>query len=203
MAHRKYELRKRADRQEETRLRIVAAAMELHGTVGPLATTVSAVAQRAGVERLTVYRHFPTTEDLFNSCGALFMETYPLPRLIPEDQPAAGPDRLRATLQALYPYYEDLRDYLEVFLRDVEHIPHIRAMVDHFIFSEMRRAHDWILAGFEDADTSTLSAVVGQAIDFWGWRSWRQQSLSNGQVIDLAASTATQLAARPHPAAVT
>ena len=68
---RKYELKKRAEDMAETHLRITEAAIELHGSVGPSRTTLSAVARRAGVERRTLYRHFPSEADLFAACSAL------------------------------------------------------------------------------------------------------------------------------------
>src|SRR6476659_2729549 len=76
---RKYELKQRAAEMAETRLRITEAAVELHGTVGPARTTVSAIAERAGVQRHTVYRHFPTDADLFAACSAHYVAAHPLP----------------------------------------------------------------------------------------------------------------------------
>ena len=71
---RKYELKRRAADMAETRRRITEAAVELHGTIGPARTTVTAVAERAGVQRHTLYRHFPTDADLFEACSAHFFE---------------------------------------------------------------------------------------------------------------------------------
>src|SRR5438270_11413020 len=81
MAHekRRYEQRKRAEDVAVTRRRITEAAVELHGSVGPSRTTVSAVADRAGVQRHTVYRHFPTEAELFRACSAHFWELDPIP----------------------------------------------------------------------------------------------------------------------------
>jgi AcrR family transcriptional regulator len=69
----KYKLKRRAERQEETRLRIARAAVELHGTVGPSKTTISALAEKAGVGRPTVYSHFPDELSLFKACSSLFL----------------------------------------------------------------------------------------------------------------------------------
>ena len=66
---RRYELKERARRQAETRQRIVDAAVELHTSVGPARTTISAIAERAGVERHTVYAHFPDEPTLFRACS--------------------------------------------------------------------------------------------------------------------------------------
>ena len=79
MDGRKYELKKRAERQEETRRRIVEAAVDLHGTIGPARTSVSAIAERAGVQRHTYYRHFPDERTLGMACSGLHFERNPLP----------------------------------------------------------------------------------------------------------------------------
>jgi AcrR family transcriptional regulator len=101
MAHqkRRYEQSKRADDVAATRQRITEAAVELHGSVGPSRTTVSAVAERAGVQRHTVYRHFPTEADLFAACSAHFWELDPIP------DPDTW-DSLEHALDEMYAYYE-------------------------------------------------------------------------------------------------
>src|SRR4051794_32578859 len=76
---RKYELKKRAEEMAATRMRITEAAIDLHGTIGPARTTVSAGAGRAGVRRPPVYRHFPTEQDLFGACSAHFTAQHPAP----------------------------------------------------------------------------------------------------------------------------
>src|SRR5918992_5881624 len=103
---RKYELKKRAREMAETRLRITEAAIELHGTVGPSRTTLSAVAERAGVERRPLYRHFPTEADLFAACSTHYFSANPWPdlgnwRAIRDPQ-----QRLERALGELYAYYE-------------------------------------------------------------------------------------------------
>src|ERR1700704_615036 len=102
---RKYELRKRAERQEETRRRIVEAAIELHGTVGPARTSVSAIAARAGVQRHTYYRHFPDERSLGLACSGLYMERNPLPDPAPWRAIRDPEKRLRRCLGDLYAYY--------------------------------------------------------------------------------------------------
>src|SRR3954462_10108184 len=80
MATRKYDRKRRAEQQAETRRRIVEAMVALHGEVGPARTTISAVAERAGVERLTVYRHFADETAMFQACSAHFAaEVAPYP----------------------------------------------------------------------------------------------------------------------------
>ena len=78
---RRYRKRRRAELEDETRRRITEAAVELHGTVGPARTTISAVAERAGVQRATLYRHFPDEEALFDACSSHWAAQHPLPDL--------------------------------------------------------------------------------------------------------------------------
>src|SRR2546429_5805679 len=103
---RSYRLKKRAERQEETRGRIVEAAVALHSTVGPGRTTVSAIAEKAGVERHTYYRHFPVERDLFSACTGLYMERNPLPDPAAWRTVADPLRRLRRGLTEMYSYYE-------------------------------------------------------------------------------------------------
>jgi AcrR family transcriptional regulator len=116
---RKYELKARAERQEETRLRIVEAAVELHGSKGPARTTVSDVARVAGVQRHTVYRHFPDERSLFFACSGLHAGRNPPPD--PEPWRAlSGEDRLRRGLGELYTFYEGNEQMLTSVQRDAE-----------------------------------------------------------------------------------
>ena len=79
MATRKYTQSRRAEQQSETRRRIVDAVYALHGEIGPARTTIKAIAERAGVERLTVYRHFADEREIFTACSAHFQEEMPPP----------------------------------------------------------------------------------------------------------------------------
>jgi AcrR family transcriptional regulator len=117
---RKYELKKRAEEMAETHLRITEAAIELHATVGPSRTTMSAVAERAGVERRTLYRHFPTEADLFAACSTHYFTANPWPdrgnwRAIRDPQ-----QRLEQALDELYAYYERTAPMFSNVLRDAE-----------------------------------------------------------------------------------
>ena len=116
----KYELKKRAERQQQTRRRIVEAAVELHTELGPAATSISAIADRAGVQRHTVYSHFPTELDLGMACSGLHFEREPPPDpellAVIED----GEERLRAGLEALYAYFERNEQILTHVQRDAE-----------------------------------------------------------------------------------
>src|SRR3954447_14173700 len=76
---RKYELKRRAESQAETRQRIVEAAVQLHQTKGPGLTSFSDVARLAGVQRNTLYRHFPDEHSLLLACSGQYGQLNPPP----------------------------------------------------------------------------------------------------------------------------
>jgi AcrR family transcriptional regulator len=117
---RKYELKKRAEEMAETHRRITEAAIELHGTVGPARTTMSAVAKRAGVERRTLYRHFPTEADLFEACSTDYFTANPWPDLGTWRAIRDPQKRLERALDELYSYYERTEPMFNNVLRDAE-----------------------------------------------------------------------------------
>ena len=120
---RKYEMSRRAEQVEQTRLRITEAAVELHGSVGPARTTISAVAERAGVDRLTVYRHFPDEQALFAACSRHWRALNPPPdpaRWAAIGDPAA---RLAQALDELYCWFRSTHPMLENVIRDRPFVP--------------------------------------------------------------------------------
>ena len=126
---RRYELKKRAAEMAETHRRITEAAVELHGTLGPSRTTLSAVARRAGVERRTLYRHFPTEADLFAACSTHYFAANPWPDLDGWRAIRDPQQRLERALDELYAYYERTGPMLSNVLRDAELVPFARAAV--------------------------------------------------------------------------
>ena len=102
---RAYELKQRAERQEQTRQRIIEAAIELHQTLGPARTTVTGIADRAGVSRLTVYRYFPDELALGMACSSLYWELHPLPDPEAWQSSPILAGRLRAALKETYAYH--------------------------------------------------------------------------------------------------
>ena len=126
---RKYELKKRAEEMAETHLRITEAAIELHGTVGPSRTTMSAVAKRAGVERRTLYRHFPTEADLFAACSTHYFTANPWPDLGSWRAIRDPHQRLEHALDELYAYYERTEPMFSNVLRDAELVDFARDAV--------------------------------------------------------------------------
>lgn len=184
VAGRKYELKKRAEKRDETRRRITLATLELHNQLGPAATTISAIAERAGVQRLTVYRHFPDELSLYNACGDLWMAAAPLPDPSAWAVIADPEERLRAALAAFYPYYRAAEAPMTHMLRDAEHMPvFVQAMQPRFI-DHLERVRQSLLEGWP-GDAILVRAAVGHALDFWAWRSLAHQGLDDDAITSL------------------
>lgn len=195
---RTYELKARAKRQEETRRRIVDATVALHGEIGPARTTIKAIAERAGVERLTVYRHFPDEASLFGACGARFRELHPPPD--PAEWAAIEDpiERLRAALEAIYSYYRDNRPMLVNSARDAERLPALQAA--RAPFGRYLQAVKAILAtGWAtSANTETLHAALGHAIELSTWQSLvHRQGLTEAEAVELVVRLVRALGSGP------
>jgi AcrR family transcriptional regulator len=183
---RKYRLKQRAERQKQTRRRIVEAAVELHGIVGPARTTILALAERAGVERPTVYRHFPTMGSLFKACSTHHWVQNPPP----DPEPWLGindPEaRLRRGLRALYAYYSLHELRMWNILRDVEDMPELRPFAAHRM-AHRERVRDVLASAWPDRGTrrKLLAAAIGHSVDFFAWRSLRRQKLTDEEIVEL------------------
>lgn len=187
VVHRKYELKRRAERMEETRRRIVDAAERLHGSVGFVNATISAVAEEAGVERLTVYRHFPDERSLVAACAVHFFAGHPLPDPSPWRRIRNPEQRLRVGLTAVYGWYAAVETHVANFLRDAPLKPFLyetgAPMVSYFDTARDVLAAGW---GARGARRRRLLAAIGHALDFSTWRSLaRQQGLGDGEAVEL------------------
>lgn len=180
---RQYELKKRAERMAETRQRIVDAAVALHTTRGPAATTVSAIAEEAGVQRHTFYAHFPTMKDLFHACSSHWVQLHPQPDVDVALAAASPAERLRGVLEALYGWYEEVEEHLLLFERDA----HVFPEWDEEAEADRIRLRD-LLA---DGHGARTRAAVGHALDFHTWRSlFRREGLPREEAADLMVALA-------------
>ncbi|MDT7627730.1 MAG: hypothetical protein QOF99_8631 [Pseudonocardiales bacterium] len=167
-ATRKYELRKRADAMEETRRRITEATVALHGSVGPARTTVAAIAEAAGVQRHTVYRHFPTDDDLFTACSTHFWALYPWPDPDHWDEVAGPGERLAVALGELYAFYASVEAMMTNVLRDADLLTSVyRSAQSYFDYADGVALR---LAAAFGARELTVAAVR-HAVDFRTWES--------------------------------
>ena len=165
---RKYELRKRAEAMRDTRMRIAEAAMDLHGSVGPARTTVSAVAERAGVQRHTVYRHFPTEGDLFAACSSHFATLHPWPEPAGWEAIEDPAERLRTALDQLYAWYEQTATMWNNILRDEELVEAIGPNLQRFR-DYVDDAARVLAAGLPRR--KVVRAAIRHAIDLRTWQS--------------------------------
>ena len=178
-----YRKTKRADDEQRTRARIVDAAEELHGSVGPARASVSAVADRAGVTRATVYRHFPDDESLFFACSGQWLSRQRLP------EPAAWRAyddpwvRLRAGLMDVYRYYRAGEQMLTMIHRDAEAVPE-RVRTTRLQGEQLWRER--LLQGFPGGRRVCVRVAVAHALDFGTWRSLAvDNGLSDRAAVDL------------------
>jgi AcrR family transcriptional regulator len=186
-----YTLGKRAESQAETRLRIVEAAVDLHGSLGPAATTISMVAERAGVQRHTLYAHFPDERSLLMACSGLAMERDPLPDAAPWHGIADGQTRLRTGLRAIYDWYERNAALAGCVLRDAEHHPLVREI------SELRWGPS--MTAYGEVLGAKLNvrqrAMLVLALNFGTWRTLTGEG-GLGQAGAVGAMTHAILSAR-------
>lgn len=185
---RKYELKRRAEQQELTRRRIIEAAIELHRTKGPARTTFSDVARRAGVQRHTLYRHFPDERALGMACSGHFSELHPPPDPAPWRSIVEPEDRLRRGLRELYDYFERTEDMFSCVLRDAEIDPLTREMLELRHRGPMERIREALAEGLPDKPR--VMAALDLALDFHTWRNLVRRS-----ELDREAAAETMIAA--------
>lgn len=180
---RPYRMTVRADRQDDTRRRITESAVALHGSLGPSRTSMSAVAEHAGVRRSTLYRHFPDEQALYAACSSHWSEMHPAPDFSAWAEVADPHQRLRRALLTLYAFYEEGEDMLANLYRDLEVVDLVRAQMTPFL-ENMAQARDALAAAFPES--ASIRAAVGHAIAFTTWRSLsRDQGLNRDEAVSL------------------
>lgn len=184
---RPYRMQRRAASQQRTRLRLTESAVELHGTVGPSRTSMSAVAAHAGVRRSTLYRHFPDEAALFDACTAHWAASNPLPDLGSWSERSDPGERLVVALGELYAFYGRNERMLENMFRDEATVPLVQER-----FAAVRAyfaaAHEVLMAGRKGrgAAKRRVRAAVGHAIAFSSWKSLvREQGLEDADAVAL------------------
>jgi AcrR family transcriptional regulator len=177
-----YRLGKRAEQQAETRRRIVEAAVDLHGTIGPARTTMSLLAERAGVQRHTLYAHFPDEKSILLACSAhAFADDPP-----PDPEPWRGLEpkaRLAAGFAAIYGWYSRNAAINACVLRDAEHYPPVQEIVAMRMAPGLRAWRDVLSEGLEPAQ----QAMVGLMLSFYSWRTLsRDEGLAPDALVEAA-----------------
>src|SRR5919198_2489793 len=189
---RTYELKRRAERQQETRQRIVEAAVELHTTLGPSRTTVQAIAERAGVTRPTVYAHFPDDRSLLQACSGHVRATVPPPDPTAWRSISDPGERLETALRDLYGYYERLEPLLENVQRDAAVMP-VVAEMDAYRARYLEETRDLLLEAWSTRGgaKARLRRAIGHALEFRTWQSLvRRQGCSAKEAVQLMVALA-------------
>jgi len=183
-SRRRYVQRRRAERTDETRARILEAVITLHEELGPGRTTITAIAERAGVQRLTVYRHFPDEERLYLACTSRWFADHPLPDpalWTPVADPAAA---TRIALRHLFAYHRATSRMWSAYCRDVEQLP---ALQPHL--SRHEKALDSVTQGLArvwgGSDALEVRALIRHALRFTTWRSLADEGLDDEQMAAL------------------
>jgi len=176
---RPYRLRRRAERQAATRARIVEAAVDMHTSLGPAATSISAIAERAGVQRHTVYAHFPDDAALFTACTSHWRVLHPFPDPAAWTNSSDPHRRLRRALQEIYAWYAEVEDDFVLFTRDSHVFPSFWAAGQ----AQFSQIADELAHGFPRR--KAVRAAIGHALAFETWRS-----LVRGQGLSISATVA-------------
>jgi len=187
---RKYEKKRRAEAEAQTRQRITESAVELHGSLGPARTSMSAVAEHAGVPRSTVYRHFPDEEALFGACSAHWGAENPPPDVSQWEGIGDPDERLQAALDDLYAYYRRAGGMLDKLLRDEHSVPMVAALFAPY-HQFMASVTELLVRGrgLRGRARDRTRAAIGHAVSF---RTWQQLTAEQG----LDDSTAAELMRR-------
>lgn len=187
---RPYRKKERARQEAETRQRITEAVMELHRTVGPAKTTVTEVAERAGVGRQTVYNHFPTEGEMIEACATHWASLNPLPDPERWAAVAEADERLDMALTELYAWFAETEDMMGKILRDAPLVEPLGELMEERWFALVAAMVDTLVAGRSVApeNRSRLRAAVRLAVDFATWRTLHDSGLDGREAADLAAA---------------
>jgi AcrR family transcriptional regulator len=179
---RPYRMTRRAELEAQTRLRITESAIALHERLGPARTTVSAIAEHAGVRRSTVYRHFPDDEAIFDACSSHWRAANP-----PPDPRGWAADRTEAALRELYAFYGRTSPMYTSLFRDEALVPIVKRRLATF-HTYLDAAGDALMRGrgLRGGAARRTRAAIGHAVSFTTWRSLVQdQTLDPDEAVAL------------------
>jgi AcrR family transcriptional regulator len=187
---RAYELKKRAERQDETRRRITEATVELHREVGPAKTTVAEIARRAGVQRLTVYNHFPEDIELLGACQEHWLSLHPPPDAAALAAVPDGAERLRLALGGLYAWFRETEPMTAHVERDASLVPALDELLGATQRPAMAALRALLAQPFKARGKARarLDAALVLATSFATWRSLTGEGgLSDDDAVEVAA----------------
>jgi AcrR family transcriptional regulator len=184
---RPYRMKRRAELEEQTRRRITESAVALHEQLGPARTSISAIAEHAGVRRSTVYRHFPDEEALFAACSSHWRAANPPPGPTAWAAIEDPAERLETALRELYAFYGSTEGMYTSLLRDEPLVPVVHQRLGEF-YGYLRAIQDILMEGrrLRGHAAPRTRAAIGHALAFPTWRSLtREQGLADGSAVAL------------------
>jgi AcrR family transcriptional regulator len=180
-------MKRRAELEEQTRRRITESAVALHEEVGPAQTSISAIAERAGVRRSTVYRHFPDEDTLFAACSSHWRAANPPPDPRSWTSIEDPAERTRTALREVYAFYDSTQAMYVSLLRDEPRVPAVQRRLRDF-YGYLRSVQDGLAAGrgLRGRRAQVVRAAIGHALAFPTWHSLTQdQGLGNDDAVEL------------------
>ncbi|HEY6145546.1 MAG TPA: TetR family transcriptional regulator [Solirubrobacterales bacterium] len=193
---RKYEKKARAEAEAQTRQRITESAVELHGSLGPARTSMSAVAEHAGVRRSTLYRHFPDEAALFGACSIHWAESNPPPDITRWEQVEDPGERLAVALAEMYAYYRRAGGMIDKLLRDEQAVPVVAEKFAPY-HQFLAIAAEILMRGrrLRGSAAKRTRAAIGHALAFRTWQDLTEaQGLDDKQAADVMSRLAAAAA---------
>ena len=186
MKNRKYTKTRRAEQQDVTRERIVEAAVKLHQALGPAHTSIKAIAEEAGVQRLTVYRHFPDDASLFQACSSHYLGLHPPPDMAGWADVADARERSVAALTAVYRYYRQTERMWRVAYRDVDQIEALQGPMARFE-AYLDQISDNLVKTWNETGTARkqVQDTLRHALRFSTWYSLKHAKLTDKKMAGL------------------
>jgi AcrR family transcriptional regulator len=184
---RPYRMKRRAELEEQTRLRITKSAVALHEEVGPAQTSISAIAERAGVRRSTVYRHFSDEDALFAACSSHWRAANPPPNPGTWSSIEDPAERTRTALREVYAFYGRTQAMYASLLRDEPLVPAVQRRLRDF-YGYLGAVRDDLAAGrgLRGRRAELVRAAIGHALAFPTWRSLTaEQGLGKEDAVEL------------------
>ncbi|MDH5436241.1 MAG: TetR/AcrR family transcriptional regulator [Gammaproteobacteria bacterium] len=192
MKKRKYTKTRRAESQDETRERIVEATVKLHETLGPANTSIKAIAEKAGVQRLTVYRHFPDDTSLFQACTSHYFGLNPPPDMTAWAKIQDASDRSYTALVAFYRYYHQTEKMFTVAYRDIDEVKALHKPMAQFEAYLDQVCDDLVKAwNKKNITKKQLQITLRHALRFSVWQSLHKTGLKNEKMAELVQSWLT------------
>ena len=186
MENRKYTKTRRAEQQDETRERIVEAAVKLHEALGPANTSIKAIAKEAGVQRLTVYRHFPDDVSLFQACTSHYLGLHPPPDMAGWEGVVDASKRSYTALMAVYRYYRQTEKMWRVAYRDVDQLEALQGPMARFE-AYLDQVSDDLVKAWNETGTAKkqLQDTLRHALRFSTWHSLKNAKLTDKKIAEL------------------